>query len=344
MIMKKQYSILWLMAMAVAATLTFTACSDDDDNKAPDRLETTTYNDLDYFQRAIVDVDSLGNFHSRQYGMPLYDNDTTHLYIGVETIEVAEKIFRYWLAPDIEAVAAADKSITAILTDEDGKAQGTVFFRPGTAGTVAEVTASPETRFLHFSQVTFLLNSAWPFNSAASKWHVGDVVRNVHLSPDIEKHFKSGDIPRNWVCIREAGTKSISLLGSTQILGVNPMFCAITKQSYNVPISDKWIDAAAIVNSKYCPSLPSADVIKDLLHQDFNFYDACFLDTGNGSPFGDGCWVDYYHTSWLKGFQEAYYYNSGFHYGENESSTVMKPFLLKIDWVADGNMHDGGTY
>ena len=75
--MKKQYSILWLMAMVVAATFTFTACSDDD--KAPERLETTAYDDLDYFQRAIVDVDSLGNFQCRQYGVPLYDNDTTHL-------------------------------------------------------------------------------------------------------------------------------------------------------------------------------------------------------------------------------------------------------------------------
>ena len=84
------------------------ACSDDDDDKAPERLETTAYDDLDYFQRAIVDVDSLGNFQCRQYGVPLYDNDTTHLYIGVESIEAAEKIFRYWLAPDIEAVAAAD--------------------------------------------------------------------------------------------------------------------------------------------------------------------------------------------------------------------------------------------
>ena len=88
--MKKQYSILWLMAMVVAATFTFTACSDDD--KAPERLETTAYDDLDYFQRAIVDVDSLGNFQCRQYGVPLYDNDTTHLYIGVESIEAAEKI------------------------------------------------------------------------------------------------------------------------------------------------------------------------------------------------------------------------------------------------------------
>lgn len=341
--MKKQYSIMWLMAVAFAATFTFTACSsdDDDNNKESERFETTNYDDLNYFQRAIVDVDSLGNFKCRQYGVPLYDNDTTHLYLGVESLEVAEQVFRMWLAPDIKAETAADKSLTVNLTDEEGKAQGTVFFRPGTAGTVAEVTVSPETKLKHFSQVTFMLNSAWPLNSAKSKWHVGDVVRNVHLSGDIEKHFKSGDVPRNWVCVREAGTVKLNYIG---VIGVNPMFCAVTKQSYDVPVQGRKLDAAAIADSKYCPSLASADVIKDLLHQDFNFYEACFLDTGNGSFAGDGYWVDNYHSSGLYGFREVYYYNSGFHYGENQRSTVTKPFLLKIDWVPDGEMHDGGTY
>lgn len=340
--MKKQYSILWLMAMAVAATLTFTACSDDDDNKAPDTLETTTYDDLGYFQRAIVDVDSLGNFLCRQYGTPLYDNDTTHLYIGVESTEAAEKIFRYWLAPDIEAAAAADGSITATLTDEASKAQGTVFFRPGTAGTVAEVTASPETRLLHFSQVTFLLNSAWPFNSATSKWHVGDVVHNVHLSSDIESKFDSGDVPRDWVCVRESGG-TFSTLGIT--CGIPPMFCAITKQTYRVPISN-FYNSGNIKLSKYCPSLPTADAIKDILTKDWDFFAACFAESGNGVlTGGDGYWIDDFHWNWTgTGYTEVYYYNSGFHYGENSYSSSKKPFLLKIDWVVDGEMHDGGTY
>ena len=83
----------------------------------------------------------------------------------------------------------------------------TVWFKPATdGGKVAEVTASSDTRLLHFNRITFLLNSAWPFNNADSKWHLGDIVHNVHLEADIEKRFESGDIPRDWVCVREAGS------------------------------------------------------------------------------------------------------------------------------------------
>ncbi len=332
--MKKQYSIMWLMAVAYAATLTFTACSSDgdDNNNDSERFETTNYDDLNYFQRAIVDVDSLGNFKCRQYGVPLYENDTTHLYIGVETLEAAEQFFRQWLAPDINAVAAADKSLTVNLTDEDGKAQGTVFFLPGTGGTVAEVTVSPETKLRHFSQVTFLLNSAWPFNSAKSRWHVGDILHDVHLDGKIELYLKTaGDVPRNWVCIREASN------------GVKPMFCAITKQSYNVPIAGKWIYSALISQSKYCPSMPTAETIKDILNKDWDFFVACFQECGCGSLGGDGYWIDDEHTSFYK-FHEVYYYNSGFHYGESQRSKITKPFLLKIDDVEDGAVMDGREY
>lgn len=330
------------MAVAFAAALTFAACSkdDDNDNKPSDRLEEASYDDLSYFQRAIVDVDSLGNFLFRKYGVPLYVSDTTHLYIGVESLAAAEKIFRYWLAPDIEAVAATDNSLTVNLTDVNGKAQGTIFFRPGTGGTVAEVTASQDTQLKHFSRITFLNNSAWPLNGVSSKWHVGDVVHNVHLDADIERLFVGGDIPREWVCIREAGYSTMWGVN----FGVPPLFCAITKQSYNIPVPGKWVNAAGIVASKYCPSLGTANVIKDLLHKDWDFFAACFDESGNGSPGLDGYWINDYHSEWLRAFYEVYYYNSGFHYGENESSGIKKHFLLTIDWVADGSMHDGGTY
>lgn len=322
-----------ICAALQAATLTFTACSSDDDNEADARLETTTYNDLDYFQRTIVNVDDQGNLLCRQYGVPLYENDTTHLYIGVETIEAAEKIFRCWLAPDIEVTTGADNSITAPLTDEEGKSQGTVFFRPGNAGTLAEVTVSPETRLLHFSQITFLVNSAWPYNSAKSKWHVGDIVHDVHLSGQYVKHFKSGDIPREWVCVREASN------------GVNPMFCATTKQPYGVPVGpvhDSW----QIRRSGLCPSLGMANVIKDLLGKDWDFFDACFEESGGGPLLdSNGFWIDDEHTSFfISYYYEVYFYRSGYHYGEEEHSNATKRFLLKIDWVGDGQMHDGGTY
>ena len=337
MTMKRKYSIQWLMAIAVATTFALTACSsdDDDNNQAPDRQETTTYDDLDYFQRTIVNVDSLGNFISRQYGTPLYDNDTTHLYIGVESIAEAEKMFRSWLAPDIEAVPTPTGDITVSLTDREGKSQGTVYFRPGTGGTMAEITASTDTRLLHFSQITFLVNSAWPFNSPTSRWHVGDIVRDVHLSrtvygKSIETNFKSGDIPRNWVCIREAGN------------GVNPMFCAITSKTYTIPAGP--VNESYFIEQYYGPGLGTANVIKDLLNSDWDFFVACFEESGGGTLDNSGFWIYDHHWSWFSYYYEVYYYQSGYHYGENEHSTAQKRILLKIDWVSDEHMHDGGSY
>ena len=340
--MKKQYSILWLIAVALVATFTFTACSSDDDdnnsNKESERFESNDYDDLNYFQCAIVNVDSLGNFLCRQYGVPLYDNDTTHLYLGVESLEVAEQVFRKWLAPDIKAETAADKSLTVNLTDEEGKAQGTVFFRPGTGGTVAEVTVSPETKLKHFSQITFMLNSAWPLNSAKSKWHVGDIVRNIHIDEDIEDRFEDGDIPRDWVCVREAGTKNI---GVGFVMGVNPMFCAITKQSYNIPFY--LFNSRHIKTSKYCPSLAVAENIREELNKDWDFFAACFDEVGRGKLSDVGCWINYIHGTFVT-FTEIYSYQSGSHYGVASAFSDCQPFLLKIDWVPDGEMHDGGTY
>lgn len=319
-----------------------TACSNEEDNnKSPDKVERTSYDDLNYFQQAVINVDSLGNFLCRQYGVPLYENDTTHLYIGVESIEAAEKVFRYWLAPDIEAPTAHDKSITATLTDESGKPQGTVWFKPATeGGKVAEVTASSDTRLLHFNRITFLLNSAWPFNNAASKWHLGDIVHNVHLEADIEKRFKSGDIPRDWVCVRESGS-TYTLMGKT--IGIPPMFCAITKQSYITPYNG-FYDSFWISTSKYSPGLSTAGAIKDLLTYDWDFFVDCFRESGNGELSGAyGYWVNDRHVTWyLSTYYEVYYYQTGAHYGED--SKVNKPYLLKIDWVEDGQMHDGGTY
>lgn len=319
------------MAIAIATSFALTACSSDDDesNQAPGRLETTTYDDLDYFQRTIVRIDSLGNFICRQYGTPLYDNDTTHLYIGVDSIAEAEKMFRSWLAPDIEVVPTSTGDITISLTDKEGHAQGTLFFRPGTGATVAEITASPDTRLLHFSQVTFLVNSAWPFNSATSRWHVGDIVHDVHIEAETEKVLEN--VPRNWVCVREARN------------GVFPMFCAITVNSYEHQV--RGLVREKITRTKYCPDMGMANNISQLLNKDWDFFAACFEESDGGARLDDdGYWIDDAHNNWLYSYYEVFFYHSGFHYGENTADHAMKRILLKIDWVSDEHMHDGGTY
>ena len=96
--MKTKKFILALAALTIAATAFIACSSDDDDNNnngqnVPESEAVTSYDDLSFFQNAIVSIDSLGNFLCRHYGQPLYDNDTTQLYIGVETLAQAEEIF-----------------------------------------------------------------------------------------------------------------------------------------------------------------------------------------------------------------------------------------------------------
>ena len=130
--MKTKLFINAIAALTIAATA-FTACSSDDDDKnnngqnVPESETVTSYDDLSFFQNAIVSVDTLGNFLCRHYGQPLYDNDTTQLYIGVETLAEAEEIFRDWVAPTGN-VTKAGNDLTYLLTDYDGKMQGSILF------------------------------------------------------------------------------------------------------------------------------------------------------------------------------------------------------------------------
>ena len=180
-----------LAALAIAAT-GFTACSsDDDDNNGqnvPESQVVTDYDDLNYFQNAIVSIDSEGNFLSRNYGEALYDNDTTHLYIGVETLAQAEDIFREWVAPNGN-VAKTGNELTYLLTDVQGRAEGTIFFKAASsAGIVAEVTPSSPTLLKHFSKVTFLTNSAWPYNDSSDEvYHLGDT-RRLTVDHHVKDH------------------------------------------------------------------------------------------------------------------------------------------------------------
>lgn len=122
----------------------------------------------------------------------------------METLAEAEEIFREWVAPDME-LTASGKNLSSSMTDQEGEPQGTLYFTLSSeGGTVAEVTVSPETKLKHFSRITFLHNSAWGFNSAKSRWHVGDIVRDVKFK-DVKGTLDSRDMALNYVCIREDG-------------------------------------------------------------------------------------------------------------------------------------------
>ena len=99
--MKKIY-----FALCMVLVVSLTACRDSEfdnpvnggENEAPQEISITDYDDLDYFQNAIIAVDSAGTMLCRNYGEVLYANEPDHLYIGVKDLTEAETIFRRWIA------------------------------------------------------------------------------------------------------------------------------------------------------------------------------------------------------------------------------------------------------
>ena len=106
-----RHSLRWLLGIAIAATATLTACSDNDDDNSNNgnggnpAAEVVTFDDLGFFQNAIIEVDSVGDMMTRYYGMILDEAEPEHLYIGVDNLAQAQTLFSQWLAPDVQTTA-----------------------------------------------------------------------------------------------------------------------------------------------------------------------------------------------------------------------------------------------
>lgn len=323
--MKTKKSILWLLGLMLCATPMFTACSDDDDdnkNENPSQEETSKYDDLAVFQNAICRIDSLGNLAYYHVGEALYESEPQHLYIGVDDIEEAAKWFRNWIAPDVTLgnISPTTTDLTAQLTDTLGRAQGTIYFRKGSGQTVAEVTYSPETQLKYIDRITFLLNSAWPFNSGGNQWHKGDI-KKFQITGKAGNSLDDDDQTLNFVLIREGRN------------GVKPMWCAITNNTYRNLNFDGWTDFERIQSSSYCPSYGTACTISDILCSDWSFFMSKFKEAGEGKlNWGSSYWIDYYENSQPQMMVYDRKSISGNSWdGSNER------FLLKIDWLNDGD-------
>ena len=321
-------SIAWLLGLSLMATLSLTACSDDNDSSdnsgksGSDSTAVTTYDDLAYFQNAIIEIDSAGELVGRSYGEVLYDNEPEHIFIGVDNIAAAEHFFRLWIAPDVEISASpVANGLTCQLTDEQGKAQGTIYFTPGTGTSVAEVTASAGTALKYFNRITFLLNSAWPYNeSIYNHYTEGDIITH---SPNIKDLgmpvLEPNDRTLKFVCIRQSSK------------GVKPMFCAITNSSYDC--HEDYSDHSIRI-SDYSPCEAKAKAISKLLQASWDFYVERFNAAGCGKLTDNiRCWFDKTHYNWIE-FFDYIYYKSGLIYGA-KSHEFKLPYLLKIDWLDD---------
>ena len=327
--MKTMKSILWLLSLMLCATPVLTACSDDDDDNKkenPSQEETAKYDDLAYFQNAICRIDSAGYLVDYNIGQALYESEPQHLYIGVDNIEEAAKWFRHWIAPDVE-MGNSTTDLTAQLTDTLGHAQGAIYFKAGTGQSVAEVTYSPETQLKYIDRITFLLNSAWPFNSSATQWHLGDI-REFSMSGDCYSALHNKDKYLNFVLIREGRN------------GVKPMWCAITNDDYSLDTNVEFEYQSTflrIQHCRYCPSKATAEVISDILCSNWSFFESRFDEAGEGELSNTNCyWIDdTYSNVWVQ-YYSMMLYSSGWTQGSWKSSSK-QPFLLKIDWLDDGD-------
>lgn len=332
--MKKRF-LPALLAMLMLATVapTFTACSDDDDDKnnsEQTESQKLQYDDLDIFQRAICNIDSDGQLVRYQFGEALYDAEPQHLYIGVDNIEEAAKIFRCWIAPDVElgTITPTVSDLTAQLTDTLGHAQGTIYFRAGSGQTVAEVTYSPETKLKYIDKITFLLNSAWPYNSGELKWHLGDI-RSFRITGNCSEGLADNDKSLNFVLVQEGGN------------GLYAVWAAITNNKYtNSSGKQKWGAENSfdkVFYSDYCPTRSSADYITIMLRENWNFFVEKFKQAGCGPLEASASyWINSTHWDWGR-YYECMAYSSGYVSGITQGNGEER-FLLKNDWLRDGEL------
>ncbi len=335
--MKKRF-IPALMALLMLATAipSLTACSDNDDDKnnseQTDSEQTDSqklqYDDLDIFQRAICNIDSAGQLVRYEIGEALYDAEPQHLYIGVDDIEEAAKMFRYWIAPDVElgTITPTVSDLTAQLTDTLGHAQGTIYFRAGSGQTVAEVTYSPETQLKYIDKITFLQNSAWPYNSGGNKWHLGDI-RSFRITGKCGDGLADNDKQLNFVLIRERGN------------GTNPVWAAITNNKYtNSSGRQKWgVDNSFdyVFYSSYNPNRSDADQNSSAMRENWDYFVEKFKQAGCGPLDASASyWINETHWDWGR-YYECMIYSNGYVSGIRHTDGEER-FLLKIDWLQDG--------
>ena len=326
--MKRRNIFPWLLGLMLLATTSpiLTACSSSDDNNSggngkeqTDSL-TAMYDDLEFLQRSLCLIDSAGKLVRYEIGEAIQENDPQHRYIGVDNIEEAAKIFRCWIAPDVElgTITPSVSNLTAQLTDTQGHAQGTIYFRAGSGQTVAEVTYSPETKLKYIDKITFLLNSAWPYNSGELKWHLGDI-HPFTPSGKCGEGLADNDKTLNFVLTQEGGH------------GLNTVWCAITNNKYT-----NWTggDFPKIYYSDYCPTRSSADYITIMLRENWNYFVEKFKQAGCGPlEASTSYWISHFHDGT---FHDCMMYSAGYITGiwwkQGEEY-----FLLKIDWLKDGD-------
>ena len=200
--------------LAIAASVILMVCScrqeetpvvptDEDDTEGG--VEETACDELQMFQNFIVRTDNEGNFVERVYGKVLDEADTTVVSIGADNVEEARKIFERWLAFEPNVQETAPNVLTFYPKDEDGQAQGEIYFTPVSDDPTctARVTFSAETPLRHFKQIDFIPNSLWPENNEGGfkKWDIWAGFTHVYTCV----REKKNGAPTLFACISRYG-------------------------------------------------------------------------------------------------------------------------------------------
>ena len=353
--MKEKDSMAKMMLISIVAAMMImivpTSCDKDDaniptDNAESDSLIITTYNDLSFFQSAIIEIDEEGNEVQRNVGSVLNTNEPMHLFVGADSIEEARDRFLEWIAPDSK-ITEREGNLDVELTDEDDNSQGTIYFRIGTSDNhIAEVTASETTELKHFSQITFLDrdDAAWPRLLSGKKYAVGDI---VYMKPKgISDYLSKEDKGLYFICIREQDNDQPGIwcaFTSAKFQSHHPYNEGPLGPGHSTLSDVENEDFKAIRTSKYCPGEQKALMYAKIFNANLSFFRACLMVYGGQyhiTPIHDGsmCWYDHTHGGMRK-YYDAIQYTSGFHYGEY-SKSVYYQFLLKVDWLTDDKIEN----
>ena len=175
--MKK--NLLYFFMLMAAAAMPLTSCekeNQEEEQQEEIRMPITSYNGLEWLQGSLVVVDEKGELFRRVYGKSLDESLPDIISVPVSDLSAAERLFHSWVAPGKETMSV-EGGYDYSLTDDEGKAQGSVSFRTveGEAGVVARMSVAPGTDLKHISEVQFIDYKFWPENAAYEKVEAGKI-------------------------------------------------------------------------------------------------------------------------------------------------------------------------
>lgn len=180
------------------------------------------------------------------------------------------------------------------------------------------------TNLKYIDRITFLQNSAWPYNSESLVWHKGDI-RKFTITGDAVKPLNDRDIELAFVLVREGKN------------GQKPMWVALTK--------DKYVTYTSVIRklfkSSYCPTVGKAKEIANIIGSEWDFFKSKFDEArllGGGELRVDGSYLyDSYYFQYLDFWYEMIWLSNGWIHSDL-AHEACEQILLKIDWINDGDI------